>query len=690
MEYAPWAGIILAITVEYRYKSAYSGPRPDHTTLSEISRRIPMKGNESARDSALRRACRYVRGGLGWRIERLIGEQNADRIYVDAARRWRPLLKTALFIGIAGSASKTTTKELLLGVLSQKGRGIGNPASLNMIAEVAKTILRTRRSHDFCVTELDEQRPGALDGPLGLLQPSIGIVTMIGNDHWSAFQSRDAIAAEVGKLVACLPTTGTAVLNADDERVLAMAAHCAGKVITYGVSPAAEIRAEDIRATWPDRLEFTVIRGTERVRVRTQLCGAHWTASVLAAIGGGVAAGMTLAECAKGVAEVPPFDGRMQPVSTPDGVTFIRDDYKAPLWTVDSCFQFMSEARAKRKIIVIGELQDVGPRKGKKYEKTALLAQAIADMTIFVGPWASSVLRARRPGREDALRAFSHVRDAAEYVNSITRDGDLVLLKGATKQDHLLRIILARTGAIACWRDDCERASFCNECPDRTKPSGVPLLPQRQADSDAELQIPESDPRAMSSDDRVIVGLGNPGSRYAGTPHNVGYALVDRLATTMGLTWDATPEAWIARGSSQGRRVSLVKIRTSMNHTGEGLKRLSKSMSFSPEQCILVHDDLDMPIGSVRTRLSGGAGGHRGVASILEAFQTDAFRRVKVGIGTPEGRLNRIEYVLTPLAEASRATLDQAIVVAEARVIELASDSARRPSDRIVSFAADG
>ena len=170
-----------------------------------------------------------------------------------------------------------------------------------------------------------------------------------------------------------------------------------------------------------------------------------WVPSVLGAIGGGLATGMTLAECAAGIANVAPFDGRMQVVSAADGVTFIRDDFKAPLWTMDACFKFMQEARARRKIIVIGMLSDVGPEKAAKYAKAAILAQGIADVTIFVGPWASSVLKTRQPGREDALRAFGHVRDAAEYVNSITRQGDLVLLKGGNKHDHLLRIILARS-----------------------------------------------------------------------------------------------------------------------------------------------------------------------------------------------------------------------------------------------------
>lgn len=92
------------------------------------------------------------------------------------------------------------------------------------------------------------------------------------------------------------------------------------------------------------------------------------------AVGGGLATGMTLAQCAEGIASVAPFDGRMQPVTTPDGVTFIRDDFKAPLWTLDACLEFMKTAQAKRKIIVIGTLSDYGIRvyKSRKFAESMI------------------------------------------------------------------------------------------------------------------------------------------------------------------------------------------------------------------------------------------------------------------------------------------------------------------------------
>ena len=108
-----------------------------------------------------------------------------------------------------------------------------------------------------------------------------------------------------------------------------------------------------------------------------------------------------------------------------------------------------------------------------------------------------------------------------------------------------------------------------------------------------------------------------------------------------------------------------------MNLTGAGLKRLSESMAFSPEQCILVYDDLDLPLGTVKTRIKGGAGGHRGVASIMEAFQTDAIRRVKIGVGKAGEKLDRVSYVLTAFDEEGRTAIDQSILTTKAHVLDM-------------------
>ncbi len=606
-----------------------------------------------------------------WRIRKLAGDRRVDDLLVRLARRWRPVLRKPVFIGIAGSGGKTTAKDLLHGILSGALNGVASPGTLNVPPEVAKTVLRVRPNQAYCIAELSEHLPGVMDANLVLFQPGIAIVTVVKDDHLAAFESRDALAAEIAKLVHHLPATGTAVLNADDPQVLAMAAQCNAKVLTYGLAPEADVRAEDVGAVWPDRLQMTLVYRDQRVRVQTQLCGAHWLPSVLGAVGGALASGLTLAECAKGLESVAPFEGRMQPVTTPEGVTFIRDDFKAPLWTLDACFEFMKAAKARRKIIVIGELQEVGPRKGEKYAKAARRAQEIADVSIFIGPWASNALKAGKPGQESALRVFSHVRDAAAFIDLITGNGDLVLLKGANKQDHLLRIVLARNDDVTCWRDDCQRNEFCTACPDRMRPCGPAAVAQPMTDLHTSAFDPANGAQKNTVQATVLIGLGNPGPQFANTPHNVGRALVDALASSNNLAWEETPEGWLARGQLGGQPVCLVKIRSAMNLTGAGLRQLAQRLPFTPAQCVLVFDDLDLPLGAVRVRERGSAGGHKGVASILEAFQTDAFRRLKIGVAPKDKTVSRAAYVLEAFDTADQLEVEKALGLAAAKVGEL-------------------
>ncbi len=617
---------------------------------------------------------------LDWRVRSVFGDDRMDGWMIRLARHWRPRLTKPVFVGITGSAGKTTTKELLFGVLSHTSSGIANPGTLNVLPEVAKTILRVRSRHAFCIAELTEDRPGVMDEQLALLQPSIGIVTIVESDHEAAYSSVDGIALEMQKLVAYLPANGFALLNADDPRVLAMASASRAKVMTFGTSPDANLRAENVSASWPDRLSMTVVYGTERVPVTTQLCGIHWLPSVLGAMGAGLATGMTLQACAAAVASVAPFEGRMQPMTTPDGIHFMRDDLKAPLWTFDTCFDYLRVARARQKFIVIGELSEVGStKKAIAYRRIAAKAQTAADVTVFVGPWAFSVLSARDALRPDALQAFATVRDASNFINSKAQAGDLVFLKGSIKNDHLLRLVLDRTQEIACWRDNCQRMMFCNACSHRMVPSDSGSAPAPVDDAIGDSADLPADQIALGDEEQLIVGLGNHDPRFDGTPHNVGFEVVDRLAERWGLSWQTTPDAWIARGTAKQYPVCLVKLRSEINYTGPLILKVFGDGKFEARRCILVFDDLAVPVGEFRQRVTGGAGGHRGVASVLQAFQTNAVRRLKLGIGNPESALDRVTYVTTPFDTHGRAQVELAMAEAEAQMLDLLSRCPKKP-----------
>jgi UDP-N-acetylmuramoyl-tripeptide--D-alanyl-D-alanine ligase len=376
----------------------------------------------------------------------------------------RRRLNGVLFVGVTGSGGKTTAKELITAVLSTRGAGTKTPATGNQTVPIARTILRTSSRDTFSVIELATEGPGTLSPLLRMVRPQIGVVISVGTDHFRAFRTREAVAAEKGMLVAALPNEGAAILNADDPHVLGMQRVARCPVITVGRNEAADVRAENVSSAWPERLSFDLLYRQERLRVQTRLCGEQWVHCALASIAVGLTAGIQLADAVRAVENVEPWPGRMSPLELGDGVTFIRDDYKAPYWSLPAALDFMRKARAERKIIVIGTISDYGGKASRKYVRVAKDALKIADRVVFVGPNARFCLRASDPARPDALRAFSNVREVAEHLRHALQPGDLVLLKGSNAADHLLRVVLARNQRVECWRVRCGKRIFCDSC----------------------------------------------------------------------------------------------------------------------------------------------------------------------------------------------------------------------------------
>nr|WP_290665192.1 aminoacyl-tRNA hydrolase [Ardenticatena sp.] len=145
----------------------------------------------------------------------------------------------------------------------------------------------------------------------------------------------------------------------------------------------------------------------------------------------------------------------------------------------------------------------------------------------------------------------------------------------------------------------------------------------------------------------LIVGLGNPGPQYARNRHNVGFQVLDRLAGRHGLTFSRTMHrALVAEGRIDGRRVLLAKPLTYMNNSGEAVGALVRSFDIPLEQVLVVYDDIDLPPGALRLRPKGGSGGQRGMRSIIHHLGTEAFPRLRIGIGRPPERMDVAAYVL--------------------------------------------
>lgn len=149
------------------------------------------------------------------------------------------------------------------------------------------------------------------------------------------------------------------------------------------------------------------------------------------------------------------------------------------------------------------------------------------------------------------------------------------------------------------------------------------------------------------SDKVLIVGLGNPGRRYAGNRHNVGFQVLDQLATAHGLAFTRSQgQALIATGQIADRPVILAKPQTYMNESGRAVAALVRFYQIDMPNLLVVYDDLDLPFGTLRLRPEGGAGGHHGMESIIAALGRQDFPRLRIGIGRPPGRMDPVDYVL--------------------------------------------
>jgi PTH1 family peptidyl-tRNA hydrolase len=158
-------------------------------------------------------------------------------------------------------------------------------------------------------------------------------------------------------------------------------------------------------------------------------------------------------------------------------------------------------------------------------------------------------------------------------------------------------------------------------------------------------QLPKSEEEQMGG--FMIVGLGNPGKDYQKNRHNVGFMAIDKIAQEFGIeNKKVKSKAIIMEGKKDNKKIILVKPQTYMNLSGTAVASLVQFFKISPENLIVIHDDLDLPSLSIRLRPGGGAGGQKGVSSIIQNLGTQRFNRIRIGIGRPPGRMDAADYVL--------------------------------------------
>lgn len=336
-------------------------------------------------------------------------------------------------IGVTGSVGKTSVKDLLAAALAPAFATTASERSFNNELGVPLTLANAPEGTEAAVVEMGARGIGHIRLLCGIARPTVGIVTAVGHVHTERFGTIDDVAAGKGELVEALPTTGTAILNADDERVAAMASRTTAAVVTYGLTRAdADVTAADVAIDADLRPRFRLRSPWGETDVRLGVRGHHQVGNSLAAAAAALAAGAGLDHVAAGLAATVLSPWRMELQRTPAGALVLNDAYNANPLSVAAALRSLAALDARRRVAVLGTMAELGVVAEHEHRRVATLAASLGIRVIAVAE--------RRYGGEDV----ADIEEARSRLGELTA-GDAVLVKGSRVAglERLAELLLA-------------------------------------------------------------------------------------------------------------------------------------------------------------------------------------------------------------------------------------------------------
>lgn len=339
---------------------------------------------------------------------------------------------------ITGSQGKTSTKDLLGAVLSATAPTVAAKDSFNNEIGVPITVLRAGPATRHLVLEMGARRVGDIADLTTLAPPDIAVVLNVGQSHLSFFGSRAAIAKAKGEIVTGLATGGTAVLNADDPRVVAMRGLTDGPVVTFGRAEHADVRLLDLSLDRLGRASFTLRTAGASTPVTLALPGAHQALNAVAAAAAGLAAGVSPDAAAAALATASVSKWRMELRRLGDGATLLNDSFNANPESTRAALDTLAAIDATRRIAVLGEMLELGPQSTTEHHATGAYAATRADLVVAVGEAAHPIAE----GAGDRAVRLPDNDAAVDWLRAHLTAGDVVLVK-ASRGVHLDEVAAA-------------------------------------------------------------------------------------------------------------------------------------------------------------------------------------------------------------------------------------------------------
>src|SRR5262245_41713681 len=333
-------------------------------------------------------------------------------------------------LAITGSNGKTSTKDFAASVLARRFRVTKTEGNFNNHLGLPRTILEATSEDEVAVWEIGMNHPGEIAALSKIASPEAAIITNIGVAHIEFMGSREAIAREKGALAEAVERQGTVVLNADDPFSEGIAARTHAKVVLAGTMRGA-VRAIEIRQS-AEGSEFTIIEGAHRCRAQLPVAGSHMVQNALLAVAAGRAFGLSIEECAAGLAAAPLTKARLQ-IKEIGGVQFLDDSYNANPDSMKAALRTLIELDAEgKRIAVLGEMRELGTESERGHREVGETAATLGvNQLITIGDAAEMIAEGARIAGLDNVLSVGSTGEAARLLGELAEPGDLILIKGS-------------------------------------------------------------------------------------------------------------------------------------------------------------------------------------------------------------------------------------------------------------------
>ena len=333
-------------------------------------------------------------------------------------------------IAITGSNGKTSTKDFVAATLSRGFRVTKTEGNFNNHVGLPQSMLAASSSDEIAVWEIGMNHPGEIAALSKLAMPDAAIITNVGLAHIEFMGSREAIAAEKGALAEAVGADGTVILNADDPFSQGIAEQTRAKVIFAGIENGS-IHANEVSQS-PTGCEFTIREGAHRCRAQLPVPGIHMVQNAMLAVAAGRAFGLSLEDCAAGLASTPLTKARLQ-IKEINGIQFIDDSYNANPDSMRAALRTLVELDTDgRRIAVLGQMSELGEESERRHREVGKAAAAFGiDELIAVGAAGVEMANAAQKAGLRKSISVAAAEDAAELLAETASPGDLILVKGS-------------------------------------------------------------------------------------------------------------------------------------------------------------------------------------------------------------------------------------------------------------------